>query len=59
MTTVTVSKNDNVATFKWDDSASECEYTALGFSDEEVDAIIESKAHMGAAVEGYEVEVVF
>jgi hypothetical protein len=59
MITITVSQNENVATFKWNDNAKECDYTAIGFTDAEVDAIIESKAHMGTEVEGYEVEVVF
>lgn len=59
MITVTVSQNDNVATFTWNDAANECDYTAIGFDDSEIDAIIESKAHMGTAVEGYEVEVDF
>lgn len=54
---VTVSKNENVAIFTWNDAATDCDYTAIGFSDEEIDQIIESKAYQGAEVEGYVVEL--
>ena len=56
---VTVTKNNNVAIFNWNDSATDCDYTAIGFADNEVDEIIKSKAYQGAQVDGYEVEVLF
>ena len=54
---VTVSKGQNVAIFTWSDDCEECNYTAIGFTDLEIDHIVESKANMGKNVEGYEVDL--
>lgn len=54
---VTVSADYKKAVFTWSEDCSECEYTAVGFDDSEIDLIMESKAHMGSDVEGYTVEI--
>lgn len=56
MIKVIVEQGQNQAIFNWNDDCTECDYTAIGFEESEIDAIIESKAHMGKKVEGYEVQ---
>ena len=56
---VTVTQGKNKAVFTWDESCNECDYVAIGFSDDEIDEMIEQKIHMGAQTDGYEVEVLF
>lgn len=55
--TVTVERDYARATFTWSDDLQDCDVVAVGFSDEEIDAMIASKAHEGADFPGCKVTV--
>jgi stress response protein YsnF len=54
---ITVSKEYRTATFTWSDDMQNCEVVAIGFTDEELDQIMEQSGHEGADVEGFEVRI--
>ena len=54
---VTVIKGHNVAKFTWSDDLMDCDMVSIGFDDEELDFIMESKGHEGAEIDGYEVNI--
>lgn len=53
------SKTDptKTATFIWSDDGQDCDVIAVGFSGDEIDAMIEAKAHEGADFAGCTVEI--
>jgi hypothetical protein len=59
MTITITSKTDltKTATFTWSDDGQDCDVLAVGFSDAEIDAMIEAKAHEGADFNGCTVEI--
>lgn len=54
---VTVSAEFKKAVFTWAEDFTSFEYTAVGFDDSELDAIMDAKAHEGVDVEGYTVDL--
>lgn len=54
---VTVTAEYKKAVFTWAEDFSEFEYTAFGFDDSEIDALIDAKAHQGVDVNGYAVDL--
>lgn len=54
---VTVTADYKKAFFTWAEDFSAFEYTAIGFDDAEIDALIEAKAHQGVDVNGYAVDI--
>lgn len=56
--TVTASNGDfKKAVFTWSDDLMDCDMASYGFDDEELDAIMEGKAHEGADLDGFIVEI--
>lgn len=46
--------------FTWDDSSEDCTFVTGGeISDDQLNALISAKGHMGAAVEGWDVDYDF
>ena len=54
---VTITADYKKAVFTWNEDLTECEYTAVGFEDSEIDQLIELKANEGKIVDGYDVDV--
>ena len=47
------------ARFTWSDDLENCNHIALNIEDDEFDMIIESKAHEGANLDGWNIEIEF
>ena len=45
------------AVFVWSSDLSDCEMTAYGLSDEEIDSLVASRVHEGADADGFNVEI--
>lgn len=54
---VTVTADYKKAVFTWSDDLEDCDMVAVGFEDEELDALMAAKAHEGADVNGYNVDI--
>ena len=58
---VTITANDTTRTaravFTWTEDGQDCDVVAYGFSDDELDEILEAKGHEGADVAGYSVAI--
>lgn len=54
---VTVTADYKKVVFTWSEDFSEFEYTAFGFEDDEIDSLIDAKAHQGVDVDGYAVDL--
>lgn len=58
---ITVTSNDETrdarAVFTWTEDGADCDVVAWGFSDDELDEILEVRGHEGADVEGCTVAI--
>ena len=54
---VTVTADYKKAVFTWSDDLEDCDMVAVGFEDDELDALMAAKAHQGANVNGYNVDI--
>lgn len=43
--------------FQWNEDLTECNYSALGVTDEEVETLIDAKVNEGVDLEGWEVKI--
>lgn len=56
-TIITVTADYKKAVFTWDNDFENCDFKAYGFSDEEIDEMIENKVHEGADYKDLTVEI--
>lgn len=54
---ITLTQENKIATFTWNNEVNECDHVAIGLSDSDFDFIIANKGHEGATVEGWETKI--
>jgi len=54
---ITVVTDYKKAVFTWDDDLENCDFVSMGFSDEEIEEMIQNKVHEGADFKNYEVTI--
>jgi hypothetical protein len=54
---VTATKNYSKAIFTWNDELTECTHVAINISDEELQCLINAKAHEGNDLEGWNITI--
>jgi hypothetical protein len=54
---ITATSEYKKAIFTWDENLTDCEVSALGLSDSDIDFLVENKAHEGKDVAGWDINI--
>jgi len=54
---VTITADFKKAVFTWNEELTECEVSTMNIEDEELEALIDKKAHEGASVSGWQTSI--